>query len=126
MTARARRKAATAAEAAVKADVAAARLIQAIECRMAELADPRVVWPTPEARIVAVMRTAGVGMTTGQRCGWEAQSLYHGTDPWDAGWLAAAYFGYEPCEQTLPEIAERIVEATGVDPGSLDPWDTLV
>lgn len=85
-------------------EIAAARLIQSIELRIdrirrsdssAALLDSRTL-----ARVAArSMNETGSWprMTTGEMYGWGARDFYHGTDPWDAGWLAAAYFGYEPC-----------------------------
>lgn len=34
-------------------------------------------------------------VTTGELCGWEAVSAFHGTDLWDGGWIAAACFDYD-------------------------------
>lgn len=85
-----------AADAAVAADIEGARLIQTVEYGVSLFAGTR--WPVPAHVLRSTLNAAMKDghMSTGQMCGWDARSVYYGTDPWDAGWLAAAYFDHEP------------------------------
>lgn len=81
----------------VAADIIAARRIQSIEQMIDELGPKARPPPVTLVRVLA----RNAKLTTGEMYGWGARDTYHGTDPWDAGWLTAAYFDYDPCDMPI-------------------------
>lgn len=73
----------------VPAEIRAAALIQDI----GQIAPPLAIDdPIMAARTAA----AGVIKLLPEVYGWGAAEAFYGTPGWDAGWLAAAYFGHDP------------------------------